>query len=256
MDSNNQYGTKERQTELLEMMKDLHILLFKHNIQYCLNGGSLLGAIRHNGFIPWDDDIDIMADRTNYRKIVALFNRPQKVGNNEYIMCKDFWINKIHKQQGNTLSDATIDIFVIDNCPDSIFQRKVKLFIISFLQGAMHKKLSFVSFSTKDKLCLTGSYIIGLLLPYKVKWYLYDRISQWGNKKKTVFVSGYNDIHKYISLLYPSDLLDSIYLHTFEDTLFPITKQYDRYLTTVYGDYMTPPESDQRKPMHIQKSHF
>ncbi len=69
----NEYGLAERQNELLNMLKDVDKILTGNGIAYSLCGGTLLGAIRHKGFIPWDDDVDIMLDRKNYKKMVDMF---------------------------------------------------------------------------------------------------------------------------------------------------------------------------------------
>lgn len=60
MDVNNEYGTLEVQKYLLEVMKYVDTFCREHNIKYSLDAGTLLGAVRHKGFIPWDDDIDIV----------------------------------------------------------------------------------------------------------------------------------------------------------------------------------------------------
>lgn len=69
----NEYGLAERQNELLSMLKDVDKILTGNGIAYSLCGGTLLGAIRHKGFIPWNDDIDIILDRKNYKKMVDIF---------------------------------------------------------------------------------------------------------------------------------------------------------------------------------------
>ena len=60
------------QLVILHIMKDIDALCAKNNIEYSLNGGSAIGAIRHKGFIPWDDDLDIQMTPTNYKKFIKV----------------------------------------------------------------------------------------------------------------------------------------------------------------------------------------
>ena len=71
MDLENKYGTLEIQKELLLLLQEVHNFCVSNDITYSIAYGSLLGAVRHKGFIPWDDDLDIMVDRENYKKILA-----------------------------------------------------------------------------------------------------------------------------------------------------------------------------------------
>lgn len=70
----NEYGLEEIQKELLDIMKIFHNFCEEKGIRYFLFGGSCLGAVRHKGFIPWDDDLDVCVDRRNYNKLAACFD--------------------------------------------------------------------------------------------------------------------------------------------------------------------------------------
>ena len=95
MDIKNQYGTLEMQLYELENLKDFDTFCRQHNICYSLAGGTLLGAVRHGGFIPWDDDIDVMLDRVNYEKFLqeAESSLPEK-----YEIIQRIWIKRITRK--------------------------------------------------------------------------------------------------------------------------------------------------------------
>ena len=87
---------------------------------------------------------------------------------------------------------------------------------------------------------------IGTLFNEEKKFKLYQRISQIGNRKQTEFVGIYNNLYKSLARLYKPQMMDEVIEHRFEDTMLDITTQYDQYLNSVYGDYMTPPSMDDR----------
>lgn len=245
------YGTEERQKKLLVMIKDLDTLLSKHNIEYSLCGGSLLGAIRENGFIPWDDDIDIMMDRNNYDKIVNLFSK-QNEDNRNYIMNRELWIDRLQRRDdyNEGMDAATIDIFVMDHCPDNNMVSKLKVLFIRVLQGMMKQKPCKGNYSFWYEICLWLTYFMGKPFSMDLKYHWYKQVSQIGNRKETKFVTGYNDYFNLVTLRYSGKLLKKIIRHQFEDTMLPITAEYNNYLTTQYGDYMTPPPMEERISLH------
>ena len=125
---------KEIQEYELEMMKAVHLFLVEHNIPYYMLGGSILGAVRHKGFIPWDDDIDIGIKREHYDKLILLFDdfNKQYKGLYEiknfmvdnvcnYILIRVFRCNtyRIDTEQSKKMDHRMfLDIFPLDNLPN------------------------------------------------------------------------------------------------------------------------------------------
>ena len=252
----NEYGVKNRQEELLVMIKDLDLFLTSHNISYSLCGGSLLGAIRHNGFIPWDDDIDIMMDRTNYNKLLALINLDEEIIINKsgYSFCFNLWICRFqHFVEKKKWATSTIDIFVMDKHPNNYIVAKFKEYLIKFCQGIMHESLKFNSkkLSFINKTCLIVTYCLGKFIPTDYKLNVYNYVSQLANNKKNRFLTGYTDSYNLLTLKYSSDLFKKIELHKFENIKLPITVEYDNYLSTQYGNYMILPPLHDRQPIHL-----
>ena len=249
--SEDKYGTKKKQQELLSIIKDINKIFEGHGIEYSLCGGSLIGAVRENGFIPWDDDIDIMVDRKNYEKILTEFNSYRT----RYYIDKSFWVYRIarkrKKGEEKDTNQTHIDIFVMDNCPNSIVVRKIKVLLIKLLQGMIKKDINYKDFSVIYKICLFVTHLIGLPFSNKFKLKLYDKVCQIGNKKKSMYLTGYTDAFGLLNLKYTGKLFDRIEIHTFEDTVLPITSEYDNYLRTQYGDYMKRPEESERVSLHI-----
>lgn len=250
MDNQNQYGTKERQIELLEMLREVNDLLHEHEVNYSLCGGTLLGAVREKGFIPWDDDIDIMMDRSSFNKLLALF---QSKRNMEYDLNDVLWIRRIQKKNSfkQNVSIPTIDVFVMDNCPDNKLMQAIKLFLIKMLQGMMKDGKKHSDVSLFYRICLIITAIIGKLFSQRRKLLWYDRVSQIGNRTESKQLGLYNDLFINLNLKYSRDMFSKYINSSFEDLTLPITAEYDNYLSTVYGDYMTPPEESDRKPMHM-----
>ena len=250
IDTNNTYGTRDRQIDLLNMMREVDLLLNRHGIKYSLCGGTLLGAVRDKGFIPWDDDIDIMVDRENFNKLLSSFRSEDET---EYSLNDYLWVRKI-QLKGNSKEPVfgpTIDVFVVDKCPNNKLLQIGKVFLIKMLQGMMKKDETIGDISLISRLCLVVTRVLGKLFSDNKKLRWYDRVSQIGHKNKSTHVGIYNDLYRYLDLKYCRKMMDECIDATFEDMVLPITAEYDDYLRTVYGDYMTPPPVENRKPIHL-----
>ena len=250
IDVENQYGTKERQIELLEMIRDIDSILRSHGISYSLSGGTLIGAVREKGFIPWDDDIDIMVDRANFDRICALFRAEKDL---PYVLNDYLWVRRIQKKNDSRkgLQAATVDVFVMDNCPNNPLVQKSKVALIKTLQGMMKEEIDLSQVSLVYKVCLIATALAGRCFSYRKKLHWYDKVSMIGNKRQTAWLGMYNDLFKNLSLKYDRDTFAKYQDATFEGVTLPITAKYDSYLTTVYGNYLTPPAEEERKPEHM-----
>lgn len=242
------YGTSQCQRELLEMFKEVDVFFKTHGIVYSLCAGTLLGAIRHNGFIPWDDDIDIMLDRENFDKFYAVIGEFEG-----FHLEHELWVDRIRKDKisDDNSSGLTIDVFVMDYCPDNAVLRFVKRLLVMIMQGMMHRNISYKDHSLVMNICLTATFVMGKLFPHNFKYRLYQKIAQIGCGRPQKTVSGYTGLFRLLSKRYPADLLKDVTNHTFEDTEFPVITKYDEYLTIMYGNYMVPVSEAERVPNHM-----
>ena len=236
--------------ELLELMKEIHDFLTNNGIKYSLAYGSLLGAVRHNGFIPWDDDIDLMMDRENLNKLLEL----TKDGEKNFVIERDLWIHRIRRRKETKASAyvPTMDIFVMDNVPDEKFARKSKIFKLKILQGMLKPSADVrKTYSCFYRVCMGITRLFGKFFTYNFKFNKYHKTMQKGNKKQTARVACFNASFRSLSVFFNSGLLDQLSLHDFAGEKFYIIDRYDEYLTAVYGDYMTPPKESERVPQHL-----
>ena len=239
---------KTTQAELLKMMKEIHRLCEENGVVYSLTGGSLLGAVRHGGFIPWDDDMDIMVTRDNYRKLSECLKDDPR-----YRMNRGPWLQHIEPVKSSARIKPFIDVFILDGLPDSGMKARGKIFLLRTLQGMLKDRAEYEGFSAGYRICIFLTHTAGRLLTRRFKLKLYDAVSQIGNNRPSRCVSITNDSFRLLKLRHTADLMDRCVPHSFEDTVLMITEKYHTYLTVRYGDYMTPPQESERVPGHASR---
>lgn len=260
MDINNEYGLKRLQEELLAMMKDIDEICRKNGIKYCLTGGSVLGAVRHKGFIPWDDDLDIAMLKEEYEKFCEIapeafkgtkyflqnidtekeYNLPfAKIRNSETTD-----ISEQHKKK-NINHGIWIDVFIIDAVSKNRFKQ--------FLQRKSSAVI-YAAWSRDENLSTIKKGVINLCCKIFGEKQFIKGICKLTRGEKTEYskyVAAIDGRAGYIKETMPKEFYTEHILATFEDVKFPIPKQFDAFLSRLYGDYMTPPPYEKRgKDMH------
>jgi lipopolysaccharide cholinephosphotransferase len=246
---------RKAQLRMLDILIEVDKICRRHNITYWLDGGTCLGAVRHSGFIPWDDDLDIAVMRTDYKKLCNILKKElpdnlifqdastekyypcvfAKVRDKKSFLCDPAW-NPKTKEQG-----LYIDIF-----PFERGNATLKKFI-EFFYGRAFRRLH--NFSTSKT-----EYIIALLMyPFSLLLVFFARISGKFTFKKSMINAYGTPVPRFYSHKYSSML--PVCTIIFEGQNFPAPANPDAYLRELYGDYMQiPPES--QRIVHSTKIEF
>lgn len=259
----------------LDLLNEFDRVCKKHNIEYFADGGTLLGAVRHKGFIPWDDDIDLVMTRNNYIKLLKVakneFHHPYflqteqsdptsifgfaKLRNSETTMIETVYKNRNFKyNQG-----VWIDIFPLDKIPDN--EEEVTKFQNKLLKlqekAHLFRNRTHNDFGEKNIL----KYLLGKLIEiFKIKNYPYFKFEKYAQKfnkcnMKRMSKMSFRPERKK-SFVCIEDY-KSIDYYDFEFLKIPGQKNYDTFLTQFYGDWhkMVKPEHFHSDYIDLHKSY-
>lgn len=264
--------TAELQKVLLQMMKDIHFVCEKHSLTYFLGGGSCLGAVRNKGFIPWDDDIDIIMPREDYDKIPALLDDefPDKYFSKEIRIDEKYDVNSMKiRLKGSVCRELFesdpknagifIDVYPLENVYDNSIVRKLHGYTCELLllicscvrlkNNAPHIR-PFIT-DKKQLAVIERKLRLAKLLSFFSlrKWLLItEKLMSSCKNKNSSFVSIPSGRKHYFGEMQPRKTFEKAVLADFEDTEFYIMQGFESYLTGLYGeDYMTPPPENSRE---------
>lgn len=247
-----------------------------HDIRYYLAFGSLLGAVRHKGFIPWDDDIDIVMPREDYTKFVKSFpsdkgryivksieNDPKYWNPFAKVMDTRTYLEDPQVDIPNEYNCINIDVFPMDGLPSSEIGRKIHLkfqeFLVTLYRGSAFKLKKTQKYADSKSELAGIKGVIRNILKFSAIIILHHLPTQ----KLIRLINKNAAKYKFTRAEFVDEAVNSaIYRHIkredfeprakyeFEGKKFWGPKNYDKYLTIIYGDYMTPPPANRRVSHH------
>ncbi len=251
----------------MDIVKEVVRICDAHGFKYYMLGGTMLGAIRHEGFIPWDDDIDLGMLRDDYEAFLEIAEKElpvyMKVINYRNDPNYQYYITRVQDTQTRVVEErigndskytcASIDIFPVDGTPNNPIARKIYFFRVLY-----HRALMSLCYkdsidrkrkrSKKEKLLLWVMERIPvekLTTPYKQKCKI-DKLLRKQKVEGSRYIGNIMGAYRTREIV-PADFYGEGAYYPFEDMQLRGMAKADEYLTFTYGDYMKLPPEDQRK---------
>lgn len=266
------------QYESFLILNEIDKLCKKHEIDYFLSSGTLLGAVRHEGFIPWDDDLDLGMTRDNYDKFIKVayqeldasfflqINQTEPYYFNSFAKIRSNRLNVIERttQYSPIHQGAWVDIFPYDRLPSSSVERKQQFKEIKRIDELI-RKFTYIYPSENDN--FLKKYLKTFIQLFNSKFIkLYKFLPKLVDERNEI-IQRYNGKNgKIWSMLsypltdkdyqthwvYEEEIMELVELK-FEGKYYKAPKKYHEILTRQYGDYLKLPPEKERKPSHFIK---
>jgi lipopolysaccharide cholinephosphotransferase len=249
---------RKAQLRMLDILIEVDKICRKHNITYFLDGGTLLGAVRHGGFIPWDDDVDIGVYKKDYKRLRKALMEDLP----EQYFFSDWTTDRFHFDNYGRVKDTRshfpyylfrkqkvqgfhIDIFTYS----PIFSKNIRKFVNFFYRRMFREMHGYGAVAYKSKMRRATNIIIAhCSTPFVYAMMFLHSILARLNPKRLMSYDYIKNDH----LIYTEkDLLPTSEIE-FESKMFMAPANIDAVLRTVYGDYMQLPPEDKRLP-HVSE---
>ncbi|MBO6145661.1 MAG: LicD family protein [Bacilli bacterium] len=258
---------KEQQLLLIEMLDYITKICDKNNINYSLIGGSLIGAIRHKGMIPWDDDIDIILMPNEYEKLIDILKKK----NDKYYLLESN--NQDYSYPFSKLIDRRT--FLIEEGQEVIENYGVYLDIFKYKYVSNNKIIRYIQYKTivlvkmligssaqnRDKIKKEKNIIkrlrnfIAHIIGNNNLIKIYENMYR-NNIKKTNYILSNWPAYGFKKEIQLTDNMKLYKKVKFENIESMISSNYDEILKTTFGDYMKLPPKEKRKSHHKMKVYW
>lgn len=271
---------KKMQSVLLEMYEDVVDVCDKYDISLFVIGGTALGAVRHHGFIPWDDDMDLSMTRSDYKRFVEVFekelgdkyilNAPNysKKACHKYprILKKDTYYRSLIDSQEEVLHCIFIDLFILENMPNNPVYRKIKGIYCNFLYMMCWEVFIWENRNDQVREFLSAGgalnyyirILVGFMFSYKKseKWFdTFDKAIQYDDDKSDYCCLATGRKRYFGEIMRREQWFPGI-KQIFEGKEVLIFQDYDYYLKNLYGNYMQIPPKEKQERHNVCEVRF
>ena len=253
---------RDLQLKSMEVLKEFKNFCDKHGLLFYFCGGCCIGTVRHKGFIPWDDDIDVFMPRDDYERFKKEWQDTERfklIYTTKdcftrflvmYLSDETTTFIKGNQKDLDISHGIRVEIIPIDGCPNSRIKRRIQVLWALTYQLFINKE----AFSSKGKIV---KFITTLMLIMVPTWNLKYKLAKHAEKKMTKYrisecdkITELTTRFQYMLNEYPKEIFASAVYKEFEGEMMPIPVGYDTYLKMAFGDYMQLPPKDKQIPKH------
>ncbi len=267
--TDNTYGIADFQTKLLEILHEFIAICKRYNLRWWGCGGTCIGALRHNGFIPWDDDLDIGMPRPDYEKLWSLRDEINKEGhyiltrttdNKNYhhrvIQFMDTNTTFIHSRSENEDIEhgIYIDIIPMDACAPTKLGYYRQVF--NAILFSIYNVQCLSEYNKKKSINIATSIALKLIKSKKIRYHIWKHCENqmtkynWETAKQIIQITC--DLTS-MTHPYKAEWFRSVKTHQFEDIEINLPIGVEHYLSLCYKDFMQYPPEQLRHPIHNTK---